>query len=68
MPRRPCSRCASQDDQMRLPALPAARCCSRAARCTGAKGWGGDFEKSQPYKSVYTTSQNTYQKCPKRPR
>eukprot|EP00966_Prymnesium_polylepis_P136988 3165637-Prymnesium_polylepis.1 len=32
------------------------------------KGWGGDFEKSQPYKSDYTTSQNTYQTCPKRPR
>ena len=28
----------------------------------------GDFEKLQPCKSDYTTSQNTYQTCPKRPR
>ena len=34
----------------------------------GVKGGYGDFEKLQPCKSDYTTSQNTYQTCPKRPR
>eukprot|EP00966_Prymnesium_polylepis_P049319 1141480-Prymnesium_polylepis.1 len=32
------------------------------------KGWFADVEKLQPYKSDCTTSQNTYQTCPKRPR
>ena len=32
------------------------------------KGGYGDFEKLQPCKSDYTTTQNTYQTCPKRPR
>ena len=40
----------------------------RPAHLHRVKGWGGDFEKSQPYKSDYTTSQTTYQTCPKRPR
>ena len=33
-----------------------------------AKGGYGDFEQLQPCKSDYTTTQNTYQTCPKRPR
>ena len=33
-----------------------------------SKGGYGDFEKLQPCKSDYTTSQNIYQTCPKRPR
>eukprot|EP00966_Prymnesium_polylepis_P217579 5035669-Prymnesium_polylepis.1 len=41
---------------------------SREKECTKLRGDTGDFEKLQPCKSDYTTSQNTYQTCPKRPR
>eukprot|EP00966_Prymnesium_polylepis_P210030 4864234-Prymnesium_polylepis.1 len=46
---------------------PGALSQAREPACA-AKGGYGDFKKLQPCKSNYTTTQNTYQTCPKRPR